>query len=127
MMVFLGIGFLLTFLKNYSLTALGFNLIIGALSVQWYILGKLGTLALNSSRKMSEITFLKSDFPASGFIHLWAGSSDSPEIRLTLSSFLLGEYAAATVLITFCVVLGKLSVLQLIIMALLEVGYLYIM
>ena len=43
-MVFLGIGFLLTFLKNYSLTALTFNLIIGALSVQWYILGKLGTL-----------------------------------------------------------------------------------
>ena len=40
-MVFLGIGFLLTFLKNYSLTALGFNLIIGALSVQWYVLGKL--------------------------------------------------------------------------------------
>ena len=38
-MVFLGIGFLLTFLKNYSLTALTFNLIIGAISVQWYILG----------------------------------------------------------------------------------------
>ena len=41
-MVFLGIGFLLTFLKNYSLTALTFNLIIGAISVQWYILGKQG-------------------------------------------------------------------------------------
>ena len=39
-MVFLGIGFLVTFLKNYSLTALGFNLIIGAISVQWYILGR---------------------------------------------------------------------------------------
>ena len=38
-MVFLGIGFLVTFLKNYSLTAIGFNLIIGAISVQWYILG----------------------------------------------------------------------------------------
>ena len=62
------------------------------------------------------------DFSASGLIHLWAGSSDSPEIRLTLSSFLLGEYAAATVLISFCVVLGKVTILQLIIMAVLEVG-----
>ena len=42
-------------------------------------------------------------------------------IRLTLSSFLMGEFAAAAVLISFCVVLGKLSILQLIIMALLEV------
>ena len=42
-------------------------------------------------------------------------------IRLTLSSLLLGEYAAATVLISFCVLLGKLSVLQLITMAVLEV------
>ena len=47
-MVFLGIGFLLTFLKNYSLTALGFNLIIGALSVQWYILGKFKRFRVSS-------------------------------------------------------------------------------
>ena len=40
-MVFLGIGFILTFLQNYSLTALSFNLLIGALSVQIHILGKL--------------------------------------------------------------------------------------
>ena len=53
---------------------------------------------------------------------MMAGGSDSPVIRLTLSSFLLGEYAAATVLISFCVVLGKLTFLQLIIMALLEVS-----
>ena len=43
-------------------------------------------------------------------------------IRLTLNSFLLGEFAAATVLISFCVVLGKVTILQLIIMAVLEVA-----
>ena len=115
-MVFLGIGFLLTFLKNYSLTALTFNLIIGAISVQWYILGK--QLEILKWSKLSNHFLILS---ASGFVQMWAGGSNSPEIRLTLSSFLLGEYAAATVLISFCVVLGKLSILQLIIMALLEV------
>ena len=53
----------------------------------------------------------------------YTGGSSSAVIRLTLSSLLLGEYAAATVLISFCVVLGKLSSLQLIIMAVLEVGH----
>ena len=38
-----------------------------------------------------------------------------------MTSFLYGEYAAATVLVTFCVLLGKVSILQLIIMALIEV------
>ena len=38
-MVFLGIAFILTFLNNYSITAVCFNFLIGALSVQWYILG----------------------------------------------------------------------------------------
>ena len=60
--------------------------------------------------------------PVSEFLQIMAGSTDSPVIRLTLSSFLLGEYAAAAVLISFCVVLGKLSILQLIIMAVLEVS-----
>ena len=38
-----------------------------------------------------------------------------------MASFMYGEYAAATVLVTFCVMLGKVSILQLIIMALMEV------
>ena len=36
-------------------------------------------------------------------------------------TFLYAEYAAAAVLVTFCVVLGKVSILQLVIMALIEV------
>ena len=38
-MVFLGIAFILTFLNNYSITAVCFNLLLGSLAVQWYILG----------------------------------------------------------------------------------------
>ena len=42
-------------------------------------------------------------------------------IHVTPYSFLYGEYAAATVLVSFCVLLGKVTTLQLIIMALIEV------
>ena len=42
-------------------------------------------------------------------------------ININMASFMYGEYAAATVLVTFCVMLGKVSILQLIIMALMEV------
>jgi ammonium transporter Rh len=37
-MVFIGFGFLMTFLKRYGFSAIGFNLLIAALNVQWSIL-----------------------------------------------------------------------------------------
>ena len=37
-MIFLGIGFLLTYMKRYSLSSVGFVLFIGAVCVQWGIL-----------------------------------------------------------------------------------------
>ena len=37
--VFLGIGFILTFLRDYSLAALACNLLCGGLAIQWFILG----------------------------------------------------------------------------------------
>jgi len=37
-MVFIGFGFLMTFLKRYGFGAIGFNLLIAALNVQWSIL-----------------------------------------------------------------------------------------
>ena len=51
------------------------------------------------------------------------GTHVPPEvvIHVTPYSFLYGEYAAATVLVSFCVLLGKVTTLQLIIMALIEV------
>jgi ammonium transporter Rh len=37
-MVFIGFGFLMTFLKRYGFGAIGFNFLIAALNVQWSIL-----------------------------------------------------------------------------------------
>ena len=60
-------------------------------------------------------------FSVTGFLHSWYEGGEGGEghtvIKVTMASFLYGEYAAATVLVTFCMMLGKVSILQLIIMA----------
>ena len=114
-MVFLGIAFILTFVNNYGLTSICFNFLIGSMSVQWYILGKSPTPHTTEP----DDVFVT---PVTGFIHCWyEGGEGETVIKVTMASFLYGEYAAATVLVTFCMMLGKVSILQLIIMALLEV------
>ena len=37
-MIFIGFGFLMTFLKKYGLSAVSLNMLISALSIQWTIL-----------------------------------------------------------------------------------------
>lgn len=37
-MIFIGFGFLMTFLKRYGYSAVGFNLLLAALCIQWAIL-----------------------------------------------------------------------------------------
>lgn len=37
-MVFIGFGFLMTFLRRYGYSAVGFNFLIAAVAIQWAIL-----------------------------------------------------------------------------------------
>ena len=37
-MLFVGIGFLISFLRRFGYSAVGYNFYIGALCVQWYII-----------------------------------------------------------------------------------------
>ncbi|ESO07074.1 hypothetical protein HELRODRAFT_92979, partial [Helobdella robusta] len=37
-MVFVGLGFLATFLKRYSYSGITFNLLLGAIVIQWAVL-----------------------------------------------------------------------------------------
>ena len=89
-MIFIGFGFLMTFIKFHSWSAVGFNLLIATWSIQISIL----------------------------FISFWAGAFHGFEqIELTVESLIKGDFAAGAVLIAFGAVLGKVNVIMLFIMA----------
>ncbi|XP_037088885.1 ammonium transporter Rh type A-like [Pollicipes pollicipes] len=90
-MIFIGFGFLMTFLKRYGLSSVSLNFLIAALVLEWAIL-------------------------VNGFFHLHHGL-----IEVDIISLLSADFTAAAVLISFGVVLGKTSPSQLIVMALFEV------
>ncbi|EDV19599.1 uncharacterized protein TRIADDRAFT_33274 [Trichoplax adhaerens] len=92
-MIFIGFGFLMTFLKKYSFSSVGFNLLLASFVIQW------STLML-------------------GFCHHWSNFSI---ITIKTEDLIGSDICAAAVLISFGAVLGKTSPLQLMVMALLEV------
>ncbi|KAK3600171.1 hypothetical protein CHS0354_018229 [Potamilus streckersoni] len=92
-MIFVGFGFLMTFLKRYGYSAVGVNLLIAAFAIQWAFLVR-------------------------GVIH---EVTHGEKIHITLLEMLSADFASATVLISFGAVLGKTSALQLLVMALIEV------
>lgn len=93
-MVFVGFGFLYTFLRKYGYSAVGYNFFISALVIQWAIL-------------------------CEGFLSpTWKSYKT---ILLDIKSLITADVAAAAVLISWGAVLGKTSPLQLLIMAMCEV------
>eukprot|EP00092_Neocalanus_flemingeri_P070836 GFUD01086976.1.p1 GENE.GFUD01086976.1~~GFUD01086976.1.p1 ORF type:complete len:496 (-),score=120.66 GFUD01086976.1:299-1786(-) len=105
-MIFLGFGFLMTFLKKYGLSAVSLNLICSALAIEVFTL-------------------------VYGFFHVHCenpnvayGSSECdsiwPYIDVNLVTMISADFATAAVLISFGVVLGVTSPLQLIVMTVIE-------
>jgi len=90
-MIFVGFGFLMVFLKRYGYSSVGFNMLTAAFAIQWAIL-------------------------MGGFLHLHDG-----KIMLSISTLFTADFAAAAVLISFGAVLGRLSPLQMLMMAMLEI------
>ncbi|KAH3796917.1 ammonium transporter Rh type A-like isoform X2 [Dreissena polymorpha] len=95
-MIFVGFGFLMTFLKRYGFSAVSVNLLVAAFVLQWA-------------------------FIVRGIIHMVA--MGHVKFAIYLGEMLSADFAAATVLISFGAVLGKASPLQLLIMALVEVVF----
>ncbi|XP_030833557.1 ammonium transporter Rh type B isoform X1 [Strongylocentrotus purpuratus] len=93
-MMFVGFGFLMTFLKRYGYSSVGFNFLLAAFVIQWATLFR-------------------------GFVEL--GHSDDGKIHVSITSMLLADFTSATILISFGALLGKTSPLQLTIMAFFEV------
>lgn len=91
-MIFVGFGFLMTFLKKYGFSSVGLNLLIAAFGLQW------GTLM-------------------QGWLHNYKDG----QIKVNILTLINADFSAAAVLISFGAVLGKTSPVQLLIMTLLEI------
>ncbi|XP_062429256.1 ammonium transporter Rh type A [Rhea pennata] len=90
-MIFVGFGFLMTFLKKYGFSSVGINMLIAALGLQW------GTLS-------------------QGFWHKKVGKID-----VNIKSIINADFSTATALISFGAVLGKTSPVQMLILTILEI------
>lgn len=96
-MMFIGFGFLMTFLKRYGFSSVGLNFLVAAFVLQW------STLVAGWIQHFEEFNEAK---------HI---------IHVNLEKMINAEFTAAAILISFGAVLGKVSPLQLVIMALIEV------
>ncbi|NWX60506.1 RHAG protein, partial [Promerops cafer] len=90
-MIFVGFGFLMTFLKKYGFSSVGFNMLIAAFGLQWGILMQ-------------------------GFWDMKDG-----KIPVNIKSMINADFSTATALISFGALLGKTSPIQMLILTLLEV------
>jgi len=102
MMVFVGFGFLMMFLKRYSNSSLGLNFFISVECVQWSIL-------VNSFFHQLHASFEDN--------YTWH------KVPLDVPELVEGDFAAASVMITFGAILGKTSPLQLLIVGMIEVVF----
>ena len=97
-MIFIGFGFLMVFLKTHSWTSVGYNFLIAAYALQ--------------------ITIL-----VTGFWHqaLKKPVDEWEKIELSIPALIIGDFGAGCVLITFGAILGKCSLVQLWFVATLEI------
>jgi ammonium transporter Rh len=95
-MMFVGFGFLMTFLKKYGYSAIGFNFILAAFVLEWSML-------------------------VEGWIEMIKHETSTFDINV--KSLLVSDFSSAAVLISFGAVIGKVSLSQLLIMALIEVVF----
>ena len=85
-MIFVGFGFLMVFLKTHSWSSVGFNFLIAAWCLQISIL-------------------------ITAFFHQLLSDKDWHKIPLDITSLIVGDFGAGCVLITMGAVLGKHSLL----------------
>lgn len=94
MMMLMGFGYLMTFLRRYSFSSVGFNFLITAMAIQW------GSIVVGFFTALST--------------HAW-------KITFNLPLLINGDFAAAACLITMGGVLGKVSPLQLLVLTWFEI------
>lgn len=110
-MIIVGFGFLMTFLKRYSWSSLGFNFLFTAFTVQWGILVQGWFFDSAHAGHHGNDSHTGSDIEALKFIHV------------DLFAMIEAEFSAGAILISFGAVLGVASPVQLLIMILLEIVF----
>ncbi|KAG7335994.1 hypothetical protein KOW79_000687 [Hemibagrus wyckioides] len=91
-MIFIGFGFLMTFLQRYGFSSVGFNFLIAAFSLQW-------------------ATIMQ------GVLH----GLHHGKIHVGVLNMINADFCTGSVLISFGAVLGKTSPIQMLVMAIFEV------
>lgn len=92
-MIFIGFGFLMTFLKKYGYSATGFNLWVAALVIQWAMIMR-------------------------GVFDLEDGL-----IKVSITDMIGADIAAASVLISMGALLGRITPMQLLTMGIIEIVF----
>eukprot|EP00005_Dracoamoeba_jomungandri_P003896 CAMPEP_0174259170 /NCGR_PEP_ID=MMETSP0439-20130205/8043_1 /TAXON_ID=0 /ORGANISM="Stereomyxa ramosa, Strain Chinc5" /LENGTH=455 /DNA_ID=CAMNT_0015342965 /DNA_START=87 /DNA_END=1454 /DNA_ORIENTATION=+ len=95
-MIFFGFGLLMTFLRRFGYSAIGYSLFIAAFVCQYSIILELFFVELDESKDFNE------------------------RREVGVLQLLNGLFAAATVLISYGAVLGKVSPMQLVVLAVIE-------
>jgi ammonium transporter Rh len=93
-MMFIGFGFLMTFLRRYSFSSVSFNFLVAAFVLEWAILIR-------------------------GYSFEWDAHTHS--FAVNVKSLLHADFVCAAILISFGAVLGKTNPAQLVVMAVIEV------
>ena len=130
-MIFIGFGFLMTFLKRYGLSAVSLNMLISAFAIQWTILVS-GFFHFhydhcgpeNSHEETGALHAIEKR--AAGAMHsIHAHRSTCypnwPWIDINIQTLINADFAVAAVLISFGAVIGVTSPIQLLVMALIEI------
>ncbi|CAI9157639.1 unnamed protein product [Rangifer tarandus platyrhynchus] len=91
-MIFVGFGFLMTFLQRYGYSSVGFNFLLAAFGIQWALL-----------------------------MQGWLHSFDGRYILVNVENLINADFCVGSVCVAFGAVLGKVSPVQLLIMTLLQV------
>ena len=126
-MIFIGFGFLMTFLKRYGLSAVSLNLLISAFAIQWTILVS-GFFHFHydecPERNMTSHETHKRSADGHSGSHSHYNLNCYPNwpwIDINIQTLINADFAVAAVLISFGAVIGVTSPIQLLVMALIEI------
>jgi len=120
-MIFVGFGFLMTFLKKYGLSAVSLNLLVAALCIQWQVLVS-GFLHLHYDTCEEEpVSGIQKREAGGELVHNKLCDPSRPWIDINLMTLIGADFACACVLISFGVIIGTASPLMLIVMTMIEV------